>query len=97
MEGDMGNSGALTRMSHISSISGCQAPTTQINIGDEWSINAYYNFTQHMPMFESDGDISDVMGISLVFVAENMTEKAMRNFIGNNSTVSLLNPLQDRY
>jgi hypothetical protein len=62
-------------MTHISNITGCYAPTLSglMTVGDAWSNHAYYNFTAHTPMRNNDGSLSDVMGISIMYVAENMT------------------------
>jgi len=56
-------------MMHISSISEC-TDLGSVQPGDEWSITAYYDTSKHSPMTNMDGSLEPVMGISLIFVAE---------------------------
>jgi len=55
--------------SHISHISKC-TNLGAMKPGDEWSITAYYNTSKHTPMTNMDGTLEPVMGIALVYVAE---------------------------
>ncbi|KAK3316258.1 hypothetical protein B0H66DRAFT_560838 [Apodospora peruviana] len=58
-----------TRMTHISSMSSCALLGKQMNVGDEWTITANYNLTDHAPMTEGDG-LAPVMGISIMYVVK---------------------------
>lgn len=56
---------------HISNISTCTNKGT-VNIGDEWSITAYYDGSQHALMESSaNGTLAPIMGIALLYVADN--------------------------
>lgn len=78
----------FSQMDHISEMTRCYAPTVMLQLGDEWGITADYNFTEHMPMLNTDGTYADIMGISLLFVATNMTEDEMHRFVGTHTSVS---------
>lgn len=58
---------------HISSIDTCIMPG-ETTPGDGWFINAYYDTTAHEPMSLMDGSLEPVMGIMLVYVAEQVSE-----------------------
>ncbi|TKA80773.1 hypothetical protein B0A49_00510 [Cryomyces minteri] len=58
-------------MQRISSISTCDSGT--VNVGDQFSVNAYYNTSQYSPMLNTDGSLTPIMGISLFYVAVNET------------------------
>jgi hypothetical protein len=55
-------------MVHVSSIGVC-ANVGPVDVGDEFSITAYYNTTLHSPMLNSDGSLADIMGISILYIA----------------------------
>lgn len=59
-------------MEHISSITNC-SNIGATKIGDSWSLTAQYNFTAHPTMMEQDGLPAPVMGIALVYVANQKT------------------------
>jgi hypothetical protein len=59
---------------HISSISECS--TGQVNLGDNLTVTAYYNTTEYMPMMDTDGTLAPIMGIALLYVAQNETYTA---------------------
>jgi hypothetical protein len=59
---------------HISSISECS--TGQVNLGDKLSVTAYYNTTEYMPMTDTNGTLAPIMGIALLYVAQNETYTA---------------------
>lgn len=75
------------RMPHISSLGRCYAPAGVIEIGDEWGVNAYYNFTEDSPMLNSDGSDAEIMGISMVFAVENMTQSQLQRYVGYGEPV----------
>ena len=54
---------------HIESITRCSDLGATVP-GDEWSLVAYYDTSLHEPMTNMDGSLEPVMGISLVFIAE---------------------------
>ncbi|KAK4665969.1 hypothetical protein QC763_407975 [Podospora pseudopauciseta] len=54
---------------HISSISTCTLPG-RMEKGDEWTVEANYDFTKHAPMVHGGG-LAPVMGISLMYVVED--------------------------
>jgi hypothetical protein len=70
----------MDQMDHISSISGCYAPSGMLQPGDEISITANYDFTEHMPMLNTDGSTADIMGISIIYTAPNMSTADMLKF-----------------
>jgi len=55
---------------HISSISH-RTNIGPIEPGDKWSLTAHYDTTLHEPMATYDGDLEPIMGIAIVYVAEN--------------------------
>ncbi|KAI9733658.1 MAG: hypothetical protein M1834_003260 [Cirrosporium novae-zelandiae] len=55
-------------MVHISSIT-CNPKQSFLNIGDELSVQAFYNTTDYSPMLNSDGTLAPIMGISILYVA----------------------------
>jgi hypothetical protein len=57
-------------MDHIAKISGC-ANLGRMEKGDKWGVNAYYNFSRHPPMLLSNGEVEDVMGVGLIWLAED--------------------------
>ena len=61
--GDMGT--------HISSLSECS--TGQVNLGDNLTVTAFYNTTEYMPMTNTDGSLAPIMGIALLYLAQNET------------------------
>jgi len=62
----MGNMGT-----HISSLSQCS--TGQVNLGDNLTVTAFYNTTEYMPMTDTDGSLANVMGIAVLYLAQNET------------------------
>jgi hypothetical protein len=62
----MGNMGM-----HISSLSECS--TGQVNLGDNLSVTAFYNTTEYTPMTDTDGSLAPIMGIALLYLAQNET------------------------
>ena len=56
---------------HISSLSECS--TGQINLGDKLTVTAFYNTTEYMPMTNTDGSLAPIMGIALLYLAQNET------------------------
>lgn len=56
---------------HISSLSECS--TGQVNLGDNLTVTAFYNTTEYMPMMNSDGSLAPIMGIALLYLAQNET------------------------
>lgn len=58
------------KTSHVSSISTCSLPKEKIQPGDEWSVTANYNLTDHKAM--GDGaDLAPIMGITMVYLVKN--------------------------
>lgn len=56
---------------HISSFSQCLSG--RIEIGDKLSIIAFYNTSEYAPMMNMDGSLEPVMGIALLYLAQNET------------------------
>jgi hypothetical protein len=56
---------------HISSFSECS--TGQVNLGDNLTVTAFYNTTEYMPMMNPDGSLAPIMGIALLYLAQNET------------------------
>lgn len=56
---------------HISSLSQCS--TGQVNMGDNLTVTAFYNTTEYMPMMNTDGSLASIMGIALLYLAQNET------------------------
>ena len=56
-------------MSHIVRMSDC-SDAGRISIGEEWSVQAQYDLTNHEPMLNEDGQPEPVMGIAIVYVVE---------------------------
>jgi hypothetical protein len=42
----------------------------QIKIGEEWSVTAQYDFGEHHPMLDGNGNVDGVMGIAITYVAD---------------------------
>lgn len=62
---------------HISKISYCFNAGT-IDVGDTFSVTAYYDSSKHALMTNSDGSLAPIMGIGLVYVADmNLTMTAV--------------------
>lgn len=57
---------------HISSIDTCQPGN--VDPGDVWSLVAHYDTRLHKPMAKSDGSLEPVMGIMLLYAANDTTE-----------------------
>jgi hypothetical protein len=78
---------------HISSLSTCYN-VGSFKAGDEWSLTAYYNTSEYMPMQNTDGSLEPIMGISLVYFVEgdyaNATNgsRLMGKPTGQNATES---------
>ena len=70
----------MDTMDHVSEITGCFLPTMMLEPGDELSIVANYDFTAHMPMLNTDGSLADIMGISIMYAAENMSHADMMKY-----------------
>lgn len=56
-------------MVHISNMSAC-TDVGRMREGQNWNVKASYDFTQHAPMLDMDGSPSPVMGIALLYMAE---------------------------
>lgn len=56
---------------HISSLTSCS--TGQVNLGDKLSVDAYYNGSEYQMMTNTDGSLAPIMGIALVYLAQNET------------------------
>jgi hypothetical protein len=54
---------------HISSLSQCS--TGQVNLGDNLTVTAFYNTTEYKPMTDTDGSLANVMGIAVLYLAQN--------------------------
>ncbi|TVY19817.1 hypothetical protein LARI1_G004723, partial [Lachnellula arida] len=63
---EMGNVGK-----HISAIKECDGG--QIALGDNVTVTASYNLTEYVPMMYTNGSLAPMMGIGLVYVAQNET------------------------
>jgi hypothetical protein len=74
-------------MVHISSISTC-ANAGSVSVGDEWSVNAFYNTSEYSPMMESDNALAPIMGISLLYIAHNGSTVAASNVSTSSSSTS---------
>jgi hypothetical protein len=74
-------------MEHISSISTC-ANAGSVSVGDEWSVNAYYNTSEYAPMMDSDNKLAPIMGISLLYIAHNGSTAAASNATATTSSSS---------
>lgn len=57
-------------MEHISFMSPCDN-YGRIRIGEKWGVNAHYDFGAHSPMPDRSGNVDGVMGIAVVYVAED--------------------------
>ena len=55
---------------HICFMSQCN-DSGQIRIGEEWSVNAHYDFDEHHPMLDGNGNVDAIMGIAIMYVAED--------------------------
>lgn len=66
MTGSMANMGM-----HVSSLSECS--TGQVKLGDNMTVTAYYNTSEYMPMTNTDGSLAPIMGIALLYLAQNET------------------------
>ena len=66
---------------HIESIARCTDLGSTVQ-GDEWSLVAYYDTSLHAPMTNMDGSLEPVMGISLVFIAEDVDGPTQKRSIG---------------
>jgi hypothetical protein len=58
-------------MRHISSISNCSVGLGKTVPGDQWSVKAHYNLTEHPGMMEADGKPAPIMGIAVIFVSSS--------------------------
>ncbi len=67
---------------HISNLTTCQNMGT-INVDDEWWITAYYNSTEHSPMFNTNVSLAPIMGISIIYVAPMNLTSTTANSPGN--------------
>ncbi|KUJ16009.1 uncharacterized protein LY89DRAFT_750161 [Mollisia scopiformis] len=82
----MGSSGmmsmpGMTMGTHISSITECS--TGQVNLGDNMMVTAYYNTSEYEPMTNTDGTLAPIMGIGLLYLAQNEASSS-----GSSSTSS---------
>ena len=55
---------------HLSSMSLCEPLGLKVQPGDEWSVRANYNLTNHKGMAEGSG-LAPIMGIGVVYVVKN--------------------------
>jgi hypothetical protein len=69
---------------HISSLSECS--TGQINLGDNLTVTAFYNTTEYMPMTNNDGSLAPIMGIALLYLAQNETYTSTSTSKSSSST-----------
>jgi len=69
-------------MVHMSSITTCDNAGL-VKVGDEWSVKAFYNTSEHAPMLDSGDTLAPIMGISLMYVANGTT-----NASGNSTTAT---------
>ena len=74
-------------MVHISSMSGC-TNDGMVNVGDEWSVTAFYNTSEYAPMQNSDGTLAEIMGISLMYVAVNDTSSGNGTATGTSTATA---------
>lgn len=65
------NMSGMSMESHISYMSGCS--DGQVNLGDNMTVIAYYNTTEYAPMVNTDGTLTDIMGIGILYLAQNET------------------------
>ena len=56
-------------IAHMSSMTVCRG-LGPAKVGDEWSVHAFYNLTEHRPMMGSGAPL-DVMGNVMVYIAES--------------------------
>jgi hypothetical protein len=56
---------------HISHMTACE-DVGRVHEGDTWSVTAYYDTKMHAPMVNADGTLEPIMGIALVYVAEEL-------------------------
>jgi hypothetical protein len=54
---------------HITHMTSCEN-AARVEKGDQWSVAAHYNTALHEPMVVADGSLEPIMGIALVYVAE---------------------------
>ncbi|KAF8853912.1 hypothetical protein BDZ45DRAFT_729180 [Acephala macrosclerotiorum] len=87
MNSSMMNMPGMTTDTHISSISECS--TGQLNAGDNWTVTAYYNMTEHAPMTNTDGSLAPIMGIGLLYVALNETSNSTSTSSGTATTTGV--------
>jgi hypothetical protein len=59
---------------HISRMSACEEDVGRVQAGDTWSVTAHYNTKMHGPMVNADGSLEPIMGIALVYVADELSE-----------------------
>jgi hypothetical protein len=69
---------------HISSLSECS--TGQINLGDNLTVTAFYNTTEYTPMTNTDGSLAPIMGIALLYLAQNETYTIISTSKSSSST-----------
>jgi hypothetical protein len=60
---------AAYKNEHIDQITACS--NIPYSKGDEFSIVAYYNTSQHKPMTHHDGELEPVMGIAIIYAVED--------------------------
>ncbi|CZR60756.1 uncharacterized protein PAC_10652 [Phialocephala subalpina] len=85
--GNMVNMPGMTMGSHISSLSECS--TGQLNVGDSLTVTAYYNTTEYAPMTNTDGSLTPIMGIGLLYVAVNETSSSTSTSSGTSTATGV--------
>jgi hypothetical protein len=53
-------------------MSACGEDVGRVQAGDTWSVTAHYNTKMHEPMVNADGSLEPIMGIALVYVADEL-------------------------
>lgn len=80
----MGNMPGMAMMmrEHVSAVSSCYVPQHMESLatGDKIWNQAWYNYNKHAPMLNWDTSIADIMGISIVYMAEDMTVAQMASY-----------------
>ncbi|KAE8453857.1 hypothetical protein EG329_007633 [Mollisiaceae sp. DMI_Dod_QoI] len=83
--GSMMNMPGMQMGTHISSLSECS--TGQINLGDNLTVTAYYNTSEYAPMVNTDGTLAPIMGIGILYLAQNETSSS-RSSSTSSTTLS---------
>lgn len=79
----MGMSG-MSMGTHISYTSSCS--DGQVNLGDNLIVTAYYNTSEYAPMLNTDGTLADIMGIGILYLAQNETGSSTSTGVASSTS-----------